>query len=542
MAKPVRRLLLLTPPLFMTPTLEQDIRALSNALCRVSATQPSWKHPETNPKTYAHIATLLSRSGMGADLVLEGVATHQHFSLFAFHPSLPSDSQIRITTRKCPPTLASDVEAILETGLQPTDFMTHCSQALAIVQAYPGLDIPVDTRDLRQDKCLSFFLQRSLGLVVQRFTRPKQLFPTDEAPWWKVLASWEPNSEKYFPRREFTLRSRTILILNALSPDLVSRTTVMDAQVASKCVVALVVLLDVINGNLRTCQTVEERTDHDWDKLRVTLSMLYSLLYETDIIRHIFYNTSLSAFLVSRAISRSKCDGPHLFRQLQAITACQRALLTVSGTKIIRAGVTIEFTLLSVPSPNPQMTTTPIMKLVQKVYPNCSFNAQADIRAHLGRLVLLEDPPLFSRHHNTMAMEIFMAVDTKQCCLEGGSDPRKLWALKEGMLQILHNRKSCCYACDLLATLLTYDPTTTVVSLISTVLTPWSPPPGTPKPLLATLRRELMAQLKHHLDCVIQSTPSSTTWSFEGRQIPRKLSPSQLSVLQVIETLKICEV
>nr|GAT60018.1 predicted protein [Mycena chlorophos] len=520
--------------------LERDIRTLTSALCRLSAlprSQPPWKHPEYNAKPYSHIATLLLWDGMGQEetsLVFNGVSMREHFALFALQRLPLAESGIRVASTRFVGNPELSLPSLFESGSRIVDLMTHFTDVVRVLRAFCGLELAEAERESRQSQCLIFLIQRSLGNIAQRLHKPKQLYGVVDFPWWNIFNAWKYDQDDCMSPREFPLKPETVLIFNALSPDLlpVANSVAIDGILAPKCVAALAVLLDVIDAKITTCQS-PTRTQDDWEKLNTTLRMLYSLLYDTEILRHIFHDESFSRFLLSRVKSpgdgKRQADGPHFFKKLQAVTAWQRAVLILSSTKIIRAGVPIQLNIVSLPSTG--ATMVPIMNLVKELYPSRTL---PHIKAYLGRLAPLQDVPTFPAHHNADIMGVLMAADS---CLKASSarGPRRMWALKECMLQILSTCKSCCYACDKLTMLLTVDFPTLPSSPPSFIFVPWSPPSGTPIEVLRQLREDLMVEFKRHLDY------AAGAWcEEEPSKVPTKVwrSYDQLSVLQSIESLE----
>ncbi|KAF7308907.1 hypothetical protein MKEN_01091200 [Mycena kentingensis (nom. inval.)] len=536
-------------------TLSNDIRALTNALCRTSSLPRAHSNVKRseNVKMYLHIATLLTRDGMPKeeeDMLFSGVALREHFALFAFRrlgTELGGEARVETSERRAGSSEAA-MEHLFAQGLRrDTDLLTHFADVLDVLRAFAASTLPEDARELQQTKCLVFFTQRSLGPITRRFHQPKKLFASSTPSWWRILTAWEHDLAEFFPVHVFSLKPHIALILNALSPNLVhfGAPFLLDEESAKKCVDALVVLLDVVDRQLKACAAASQ-TRESWETLNTTMRMLYSLVHETEVIRHILTSSSFSTFLVSRgrdaSIRPEKRDGPALFRELQGLTAWQRAVIMLTGTKIFRAAVPIKFHILSIPSG--ESRTTPVMDLVNEIYPSWRYHSLAHIKAYIGRLVLLGEQPVFTPHFNTDVMGAFLSTNEAS---------REMWALQEGVLQILGNSKSCCYACDKFASLLTVainsspSPTDSPASPPSFLFVPWSPPPNTPTPILEALRADLVAELKRHLDCVV---PSST-WSLEDeirlqnmtistptqtsvKWAPRSMSHSELSVLQVL--------
>ncbi|KAJ6581625.1 hypothetical protein B0H19DRAFT_1116052 [Mycena capillaripes] len=538
-------------------SLASDIRALTTALAQISSrtsptsTKSVFEHHENGHgpgpnKCYDHIATLLTRDGMDdaqADICLAGATMHGQFALFAVHQSPPSSpestaasSPLCIAIKPAPgaglpsapskfrstkirfeslhqpqPPLSTGkmLEAVLKTGLNAVDLNQHVSDVKQILWGFLGYDLPEDDGEERQTKCLIFFLQRSIEKLTQRFHDPRVFFSTECTPWWRMLTQWDPDPED-FPMREFNVKYHVAVIFNALAPGLITYylPTVLDCDTAIKCVIALAVLLDVIDGKLLACKQ-PSRLNEDWERLNTTLRMLYSLIYDTEIIRHIFFNSSLSAHLL--ALSRfaqcgeivsddDKRDGPFLFRQLQKIVAWQRAVLVLASTKVVRAAVPIHFNLISIPPPS--VESTPIMNLVNEIY--SSRRLRTLIRRHLAeRGIFSDDSKAISSHYNASLLGLLMAADYCEYsdifAKDVATDPGKIREIKDGILQVITTGKKCCYACEKLASLLLKDSAPS----FDAVVCPWTPPLGITPEVLSLLRDDLMDQFKHHLEGVV---------------------------------------
>ncbi|KAJ7255497.1 hypothetical protein B0H12DRAFT_1113769 [Mycena haematopus] len=500
---------------------------------------------------------------------------YRHFAVFAVHQSpssspeptpasspLYEDSLISLNTAKQrifpskrttlrvesltdpqPQLDATDrLEAVLKTGLNAADINQHVSDVKQILLGFSAYDLAEDDREERQTRCFIFFLQRSIEKLTQRFHSPRLFFSTQYTPWWRIFTQWDPNPE-HFPARQFNVRHHIALIINGLSPGLLSstQTLVLDCDIAVQCVTGLAVLLDVIDAKISACKDLSRSTE-DWDRLNTTLRMLYSLLYETEVFSHIFHNSSLSAHILS--LSRSvkngggsdngeKHDGPFLFGQLQRIVAWHRGLFIVASTKVVREAIPIHFNLISIPPPS--IEVTPIINLVNEIYP--SRRHRTLIKSYLAcRGVFSDDLEAYSPHYNASLMGILMATDYHGCsgvfAEDVASDPRTIREMKDvkfvcsvcpsnltltggqGILQVISTGKKCCYACEKLASLLAVDPsspTTDSTSISGGVLfRPWSPPFGITPEVLSLLRNDLMDQLKYHLECkIIAFTPST---------------------------------
>ncbi|KAJ6518904.1 hypothetical protein C8R45DRAFT_949685 [Mycena sanguinolenta] len=532
-----------------------DICALTNLLAQISfhphfnstPTKSPVKSQDDGNRIYSHIATLLTRDGMDdaqADITLACVSLYRHFAVFAVHqapsssepilqsfdplvsntPKRSSDrTKIRLESLADPqsPQATRDaVDAVLKTGLNAADINQHVSDVKQILLAFSAYDLPDDDREERQTQCFIFLLQRSIEKLTQRFHGPRIFFSTQYTPWWRIFIQWDPNS-RHFPAREFNVRYHIALILNALSPGLLSygQPLVLDCDTAVRCITGLAVLLDVIDGKIAACK-VSTRSAEDWDRLNTTLRMLYSLVYETEALRHIFYNSSLSAHVHSlsrtarygeiRLEDGEKHDGPFLFRQLQKIVAWHRSLFMIASTKVVRAAIPIQFNLLTIPPPPPSTEATPVMNLVNEIYPSRYHRALT--RSYLAcRGVFSDDFRTSSPHYKANLLGILMATDYHEYSdvseAEVASDPRRIREMKDGILQVISTAKKCCYACEKLASLLGADPsspTTDSTSICGDLLfRPWSPPFGITPEVLSLLRDDLMDQLKHHLECII---------------------------------------
>ncbi|KAF8216619.1 hypothetical protein K438DRAFT_399089 [Mycena galopus ATCC 62051] len=571
--------------------LSSDVLALTNALAQISvqsskptSQKSSFKPQDDGHRMYPHIATLLTRDGMDdaqEDIAFACVSMYRHFAVFAVHQSpspestlasspvhdedpltsenitqagipaqtLPSQcTKIRFESLTDPqsPTSQNTVEAVLKTGLTAVDVNQHVSDVKQILLGFSAYDLPEDDREERQTRCFVFFLQRSIEKLTQRFHNPRAFFSTQYAPWWRIFTEWDPNPG-HFPVREFNLRYHITLIFNALSPGLLSYTQplMLDCDTAVKCVNGLAVLLDVIDGKLLACQE-STRSGEDWDRLNTTLRMLYSLLYETEVIRHIFFSSSLSAHILSLSSAQygengsddgQKRDGPFLFRQLQKIVAWHRGLFMVASTKVVRAAIPIHFNLISVPPLSVEVT--PIMNLVNEIYH--SKRHRTLIRSYLAcRGVFSHDSKAFSPHYDASLMGILMAADHHEYsdlfAEDVASDPRTIREMKDGILQVISTGKRCCYTCKKLASLLAIDASSPADSTIfcGGAFRPWSPPFGITEEVLTILRNDLMDLFKCHLECVIIQDKTM------GSKRPAKCTeykPGQLAVSKIIKTL-----
>ncbi|KAJ6515041.1 hypothetical protein C8R47DRAFT_1313420 [Mycena vitilis] len=536
--------------------LASDIRALTTALALVSSTTSSrsptspksnFKHHGNGPspgpqKVFHHIATLLTRDNVDeADVAFTGATMQRHFALFAIHqsplsapPESPTSSpiyengrhlefrstdcsKIRLEVLTHPEPVLDNhaLDAVFKTGLNAADLDQHVSDVKHILLGFSGADLSDEDRDVRQTRCSIFFEQRSIEKLTQRFHNPRIFFSAQNASWWRILAQWDPDPDD-FPVREFKAQFQIAIVFNALSPGLMSHylPTILDRDTAVECITGLAVLLDVINGKLSAC-TQPGRSDEDWERLNTTLRMLYSLLYETDIIHHIFFNTSLSAHLLSRSKSAQfgehgsdydKHDGPFLFRQLQKIVAWHRALLVLASTKVVRAAIPIQFNAISIPPQS--LGITPIMDLVNEIY--TSRHLRTLLRSHLRQRGVFSEnrtAVAVASHYNATLMGILMATEYHEYSYvfaeEEATDSRKIRELKDGILQVIGNGKQCCYVCEKLASLLAVnfkEPTSCSDGLI---FRPWSPPFGMTREVLTLLRDDLMDQLRRHLERVI---------------------------------------
>ncbi|KAJ7180757.1 hypothetical protein C8R46DRAFT_1070505 [Mycena filopes] len=563
--------------------LASDIRALTFVLAQVSAgaarsplspTKNAFKHDSgTANKMYGHIADLLSRDAMEddqLDMALTGVAMYQHFALFAVHQAPPptatlspphdlpnplgtttaaAELEAHPLSPKCGsngctkisfesvdrPRHLGDIETILKTGLNAADLHQHVSDIKQILSEFAPHDLSEDDREARQTKCLIFFLQRSIEKVTQRFYSPRIFFSTKYTPWWRMLTQWNPGPED-FPVREFGLRYHIILIFNALSPGLLTFDVpaILDGPTAAKCVTGLAVLLDVIEGKLLACKK-PTRSKEDWERLSTTLRMLYSLLYETDVIRHIFTNSSLSALVLSLSKSAQsgdngdRHDGPFLLRQLQKVVAWQRALFMLASTKVVRSAIPINFNFISIPPPSVEMT--PIMSLVDEIYPSKRHSTL--LKSHLAGFGVWSEKPdgLTSSHCNASLMGILMATDYHEysdvVARNVSVDPQKVLGMKDGIVQVIINRKKCCYACEKLASLLSLRDQPP--RWHEDVFRPWSPPVGITQEILMVLRQDLMDHFRRYLQFVVLQDDEAPT---------EKGNLSSFSVWNMIATLK----
>ncbi|KAJ7130640.1 hypothetical protein C8R44DRAFT_775946 [Mycena epipterygia] len=245
--------------------------------------------------------------------------------------------------------------------------------------------------------------------------------------------------------------------------------------------------------------------------------MLYSLLHETEILRYIFTHSSFSAHLFSLSKSfakenttdnAEKHDGPFFFRQLESIVAWQRGLLVLASSKVVRAAIPIDFNLIVVPSP--AVGVTPIMDLVDEIYPS---KGDADtrvglIKAHLTSLGIFSDKSETNiPHHNAQLMGILMAMDDQDVLVEEvAADPRKICTMKERLLQSVSTAKECCSTCQKLAYFL--DAASFPPPPCDAVVRAWSPPFGITEDMLKLLRTDLLDQFKRYLESVLRE-PSS---------------------------------
>ncbi|KAJ7043730.1 hypothetical protein C8F04DRAFT_1229212 [Mycena alexandri] len=576
------------PSLPPSSRLARDIRALTFALAQLSAptspqpalTKRYFKHEHglNANKTYGHITDLLTRDAMDddqAEAALAGVAMHQHFALFAVHQAppesptptatllaahdvpdtsetttppadssththTPADSSTHRVSPKCGPKDCTkirfelvdrpqhlgDIEMILKTGLNAADLNQHVSDIKQILSEFSPYDLSEGDREARQTKCLIFFLQRSIEKLTQRFHNPRTFFSTKYTPWWRMLIQWNPGTEDV-PVHEFSPEYHVVLIFNALSPDMMSfdTPTLLDSNIATKCVTGLAVLLDVIDGKLLACRK-PTRSHEDWERLSTTLRMLYSLLYETDIIRYIFTNSSLSALILSLSKSAQfredgdKHNGPFLLRQLEKVVAWQCALFILASTKVVRSAIPINFNFISVPPSSVEMT--PIMSLVHEIYP--SKRQSSLLKSHLtSHGVCAEKPDGFSSpHYNASLMGILMATDYREysdvSAGDVGADPRKVLDMKEGILQVIVAGKKCCYACEKLASLLGLK--NQAPRWHEDVFRPWSPPVGITQEVLTLLRKDLMDHFKRYLQFVVIEDESLRTREKGGSSAP----------------------
>ncbi|KAF7370511.1 hypothetical protein MSAN_00683000 [Mycena sanguinolenta] len=456
-----------------------DIHALTNVLAQISvhsnSTPTKSLFKDDGNRMHSHIATLLTRDGMDevqADISLACVSLYRHFAVFAVQQapfpsepisrssSLSEDPPVSRNTTKgasdrkkirleslvdLQSSLASrdKVEAVLKTGLKAADLNQHVSDVYQILLGFSAYDLPEDGREERQARCFIFLLQRSIEKLTQRFHGPRIFFPNQYTPWWRIFIQWDPDPER-FPAREINVRDHIALILNALSPGLLSynQPLVLDCDTAVKCITGLAVLLDVIDGKIAACK-VSTRSPEDWDRLNTTLRMLYSLLYETEALRHIFYHSSLSTHVLSlsraaqygeiRVDNGEKHDGPFLFRQLQKIVAWHRSLFIIASTKVVRAAIPIKFNLLTIPSPPPSIEVTPIMNLVNEIYP--SRHHRALIRSYLACRGVSNDFRAFSPHYNASLLGILMTTDyygySDVFEQDVASDPRRIREMKD---------------------------------------------------------------------------------------------------------------
>lgn len=142
-------------------------------------------------------------------------------------------------------------------------------------------------------------------------------------------------------------------------------------------------------------------------------------------------NTSPESCLSNAEFEAEKRDGPFFFLQLQAIVAWQRSVLVLAYSKVVRAAIPIDFNLIMVPSP--AVGVTPIMDLVDEIYPSGEDMRAGLIKNHLTNLGIFADnsetnPP----HHNAQLMGILMAMDHQDVFVEEvAADPRKICTMKE---------------------------------------------------------------------------------------------------------------
>ncbi|KAK7025200.1 hypothetical protein R3P38DRAFT_2953252 [Favolaschia claudopus] len=524
--------------------IEGDICALTNVLAQLSVPRrtlspkspsKSYSRNDNGSKMYQHIATLLVHDDeTHADFSVAGAAMPRHFELVAVsqasspEPASPrqgdsscaadvsaqqSESTIRVDARLQPPLdAARPLAAVLETGSHRVGFAQHVSDVTQLLLGFAALDLSEDERDERQTKCLVFLLQRCIGKLSERFHNPRICFP-QSTPWWKTLTLWKPNSER-FPVREFSARYHITLIFNALTPGLLSWTdpTVLDSDLAVKCVTSLAVLLDVIGGKIAVC-TQSTCVREDWDRLNTTLRMLYSLLYESEILRHIFHNSSLSGHIfrsVDGSYSGEKCNGPFLYHQLEDLVGWHRALFMLVSTKVVRAAIPVKFNVISIPSSSAKMT--PIMDLAGEIYP--SRHHQMLLQSHLacrGALSESSKPEIRVPHYTASLVAFMMASESQEAKGFSGSivgDPRTVREIREGVSEVINARAKCCYTCEKLASLLAVDASSPTDSTLcdpyaGVPFRPWTPPVGIPLEVLTLLREDLMSCFKAHLELAI---------------------------------------
>ncbi|CAK5283124.1 unnamed protein product [Mycena citricolor] len=542
--------------------LSSDIRALTDALTRISgfasSLSPSKHQEATSHRTFHHVSTLLNRDGSQKDMALSGVSLHHRFLLFAVCSEDESAQSGKSTSRKmkiehlratkrC--TSPEHMEALLNSGLESVPLRQHILDLSRILEGFAAYDIPAEEREDRQSKCLIFILQRSFGKIAQRFNTIQSFFLRE--PWWKFAIGWQPSKDELKPKK-FSLKPHIAIIYNALSPGTMpfGASVILDTVMAGKCVQGLGVLLDVIDGKIWTCRPASASED-SWERLNTTIRMLYSLLYESDILRHILYLPCFSLHIQSLSTDEDRCDGPFLFRQLQRVVAWHRALLVLSGTKVVRAAIPVDLSVIDVP-PSPSDRTA-IMKLVHELYPASSSETMSLIDSYLLDFGVYDMDAKFPAHHKANLLGVVMAADSPNIAslfdATTASDPRRLHALKDvgqlpsvdvlsdklkGLLQALGTSASCCYMCDKLASLLSIDPSALAPSFYDAVHQPWSPPLGSTVQVLRLLRSDLMDQLRRYLDWVVLQ--ESSNQRIEEEKPLRKI-PGQGSMFHMIETI-----